>query len=452
MPVTQSTPRRTGLWVFLAILLIAVTAGLSIAWWTYQSALEYDARTTVVWISIDGLRGDYVTQPNLPFFERLKREAVWSSHLVPVFPSITFPSHCSQATGVTIERHGITGNAFYDTVTKQQYSYPNDASLLQAEPIWLTAQRQGVPTAVIDWPLSHAQKGPIKPVIFGEKFDGATPDDQRLERLASAWEAEIAKPGAKPLLLVMGYIIATDKPGHANGPDSPEIRETMKATDALLAKFTERARTIWRKQRRSPKDRLLFLFTADHGMSTVTSLVSLGRLLDIPRNDPAVRLTTVGNVGHIFLDSAQFPAGSDARRERLKQLRDRALGPEGRFRAVLREEAPKEWGYSHPTRCGDIIIVLPKGYTFSWNAGEQAVWPIGAGGNEPHGMHGYDPRENPEMMGFFAAWDASQNPPKGREVAEVTWDQLHPTVAKLLRVLPAPGAKGTALALDPPGR
>src|SRR4051812_2968138 len=59
-------------------------------------------RTVVVWISIDGMRHDYVDRYQLPTLGRLMREGAYSRQLVPVFPSLTFPSHASEITGVSV--------------------------------------------------------------------------------------------------------------------------------------------------------------------------------------------------------------------------------------------------------------------------------------------------------------------------------------------------------------
>ena len=122
-------------------------------------------KATVVWISMDGFRGDYLDRTELPFFTRLTKEGVYSRQFHPVFPPITFPSHCAEATGVAVAHHGITGNSFYDAATRQTYRYPTDSTLLLAEPIWLTTERQGVRTLVQDWPLSQAQHGALE---FGQ--------------------------------------------------------------------------------------------------------------------------------------------------------------------------------------------------------------------------------------------------------------------------------------------
>src|SRR5262249_3507982 len=157
--------------------------------------------------------------------------------------------HSSQATGVTADRHGITGNSFYDSAKNVLYNHPNDAALLQAEPIWLTAQRQGVHTAVYDWPLSFAQRGRVHTDLFLDAFEPSVPAQRRLARLLDGWRSAIEKPSAVALHLLMGYVVATDKPGHVFGPDSPEILQEMTVLDSVLADFTARATELWKRQR-----------------------------------------------------------------------------------------------------------------------------------------------------------------------------------------------------------
>ena len=240
---------------------------------------------TVVWISMDGVRQDYLDRGKLPFFDRLKKEGAWSRLLRPVFPPITFPSHCSQATGVTVERHGVTGNSFYDTGTRREARYPAEAALLQAEPIWLTAAGQGIRTLVYDWPLSQNQGGVVRAAYSGERFDNALSDDQRLDHLLDTWREDSktwrTSPDGAPLHLLMAYVHATDGTGHILGPDAPEITVDMEKLDATLARFFDAAVGLWREN--DPRGEFIFLLTTDHGMTRVDHLVSLEKALGLPR-------------------------------------------------------------------------------------------------------------------------------------------------------------------------
>ena len=47
--------------------------------------------------------------------------------LIPVFPSLTFPNHYSNATGCYSETHKYTGNNFYSKEFGEKYSYRRGA-------------------------------------------------------------------------------------------------------------------------------------------------------------------------------------------------------------------------------------------------------------------------------------------------------------------------------------
>ncbi len=50
---------------------------------------------------MDGVRHDYVDQPDLEAFRFLNENGLKAKSLIPVYQSSTFPSHVSMATGVT---------------------------------------------------------------------------------------------------------------------------------------------------------------------------------------------------------------------------------------------------------------------------------------------------------------------------------------------------------------
>ncbi|CAM5219448.1 alkaline phosphatase family protein [Alishewanella longhuensis] len=65
---------------------------------------------SLVIISIDGLRHDYLDLHQAPMLFELAAAGVHVKQLQPVFPSKTFPNHYSLVTGLHPEKHGIVNN------------------------------------------------------------------------------------------------------------------------------------------------------------------------------------------------------------------------------------------------------------------------------------------------------------------------------------------------------
>jgi ectonucleotide pyrophosphatase/phosphodiesterase family protein 5 len=394
---------------------------------------EPPPRTAVLWISVDGLRGDYIGRAPLPFFDRLVAEGLWTKKMAPPFPSITFPSHVTEATGVGADRHGVPGNSFL--VDGKLLKFPSDSSLLEAEPIWITAQRQGVRAGVFDWPLSQAQRGPVRSAYFHDLFVGALRDEERLQQLIGVWQAD---QNPEPLRLLMGYAGGIDKAGHRFGPESPEVNAALIALDTHLARFLEQALAIWNRRMRKQDD-LYLVITTDHGMSAVEQLVNIEAMLGEELR-AGIDIVTNGNVGNLHLSrvpEAERAARITAIVERLR--REKVL------RVFRKEELPPEWHYAHPKRVGDIIVVAAKGNTLDNRLPQPFYTTAEADG--PRGMHGYPVEENPEMYGFSAIWRYPR-PLVPRDLGEVAADQWHATIAAILGIQPAPGAAAKPIPIE----
>jgi predicted AlkP superfamily pyrophosphatase or phosphodiesterase len=358
---------------------------------------------------------------------------VSSLELEPIFPAITFPSHISQATGVRVAKHGIPSNTFYDAAADFVHRYPWYGRLLEAEPIWLTSTRQGVRTAALDWPLSHSQRGKVVAAYFEDRFDGGKSDRQRLDRVLEVWQKDEHE---QPLRLIMGYIVGTDTIGHERGPDAREVLEVAHETDALLGDFVERATRLFDAKRRG-SEQLYILLTTDHGMAPVHTLVHLGHLSDMEGRE-GIKLSTGGNVGDIHF-AKDMPHRDAAIEAALAEIAKHKFA-----KAYKREDLPKQWDLAHPTRVGDIVVVLDIGHTFT--RGPKGVsMPVTEKG--PLGMHGYDPAQHPDMLGPLIMW-RYPTPLKPQQLGRVSALQLHPTVAKLLDVKPSELAQEKPLELQ----
>ncbi len=385
-------------------------------------------QTTLVWVSLDGIRPDYLDRAETPFFDRLAAEGAFSRELQPLFPTLTFAAHASKATGAPVEKHGIPGNAFYDSRRDRSYGYPNLPWLLEAEPLWNTAARQGVVALVFGWPLSHRQTGKNQARYFDPAYNREESDRQRLFRLLDTWRKHT---DPEPLRLLMGYGVGPDTAGHRYGPDAEETARAMENADRLMARFEEGMLALW-NARRQPGDALLLFVTSDHGMSPVHTLVNLRLSAGLPARDP-VRLVTGGNIGHLFLNRIEDPGQRENRKQEiLARLRTHE------FNTVYeRETLPARWRYAHPRRTGDLVVVLPRGYAFNGRI-RRTTQPVAEIG-EPLGMHGYCAEDNPEMI-TVAFFQRYPEPLGGRDLGRFTMDRLHATAAQLIGIEPGPDA------------
>ena len=103
-------------------------------------------------VGFDGFRHDYVDHFETPNFDRIAASGAKADALIPPFPSLTFPSFYSIATGMYPEHHGIVGNRVYDPDLDESYSYQEpetvqDGRWYGGQPIWVTAETQGMVAA-----------------------------------------------------------------------------------------------------------------------------------------------------------------------------------------------------------------------------------------------------------------------------------------------------------------
>ncbi len=389
------------------------------------------AQRTVLWLSVDGFRPDYIHPDRTPYLNRWRDSEVSSDRMQTVVPSLTFPSHVSQATGVTVEKHGIPANAFWDPEMAKVLYSPGDPRLLEAEPIWLTAARQGIAVLVHDWPLSHAQRHEPKARYFGDRYRKEMSDEDRLELLLETWDADSMHPH---LQLVMGYIEGTDVLGHRYGPDSPKVLERATWVDQALEETVGRAREIWARTA-GPTDEMYVMVTSDHGMERVHTGVHPEKLFGL--SERSVRLVTSGNVANYFMP------GADEEEINAEVLRLSAYP----FLHVYRwGETPVEWGYRHPKRVGDIVVFLRPGYTF-YRSGDELLIRAQGDDFDLLGMHGYLPEDSSAMSGLLLVRRFPEPLPH-RNLGLISSLSLHSTVARLLGIAAAPDALTSPLELE----
>ena len=87
--------------------------------------------------------------------------------MTPSYPSLTFPSHYTVVTGLVPNRHGIVHNTMRDAALGAFGLSNRDAvgngAWWGGEPIWITAEKAGLPTAPLFWPGSEAEIHGVRP-------------------------------------------------------------------------------------------------------------------------------------------------------------------------------------------------------------------------------------------------------------------------------------------------
>jgi len=192
------------------------------------------SRPYVMVVSFDGFRYDYLHRVSTPNFDKLILEGVSAKSLISVFPSFTFPNHYSIATGTYAGTHGLIANSFYRNDFDASYSMRDrntviDGKWYGAEPIWLTAERQGVKSATFFWVGSEAEINGFRPSIY-KNYDGNIPFSDRIDTVFD-W---FMLPHENRPQLCMLYFSEPDHLGHIWGPESTQVDSSIIEMDKLL--------------------------------------------------------------------------------------------------------------------------------------------------------------------------------------------------------------------------
>jgi len=375
----------------------------------FRNAPEHLDAPYVLLLSLDGFRHDYPDRYPTPAFQRLLREGARAERLIPTFPTKTFPTHYSIATGLYAENHGLVGNRFWDPERQAYYSLGDrttveDGSWYRGEPIWVTAERQGMRTAAYFFVGTEAPVGGVSPTRW-HRYDDAVTKAQRVDSVL-AW---LALPEEERPHLITFYFSDLDDHGHAGGPESQEVADAIARVDGELGRLLEGIDAL------PHGDRVYLVIVSDHGM--LRAEASRAQPLDLDLF-PGVRMVESGPYATLWVDEGG--AG------RLPALRDslQAVLPEARV--YLRTEMPDRFHFRSDPRIGDLVVVA---------AGGALVVRPDRVPEEDDFTHGWD-NAVPEMGGIFLAWGPGIE--GGQVIPGFEAVHVYPLLAHVLGLDPAP--------------
>lgn len=370
---------------------------LSIAGCTARPKKEH----YVVVLSMDGFRSDYPSHAYTPTLDSLARVGVKAAFR-PCFPSMTFPNHYSMATGLHPDHHGLVHNTFYAPDLDRVYTKGNpDPAFFGGEPIWNTAEKQGVRTAAIYWVGSEYLIQGRRPSIW-KPFDASVPFADRADSVI-AW---LQLPEKVRPRLVMWYLEEPDATGHTATPDSAATFSMVERLDRLLGDFFVKARKL------EIFDRIDFVVLSDHGMATYypENYVNLNDYL--PRDSFDYVFDGVPTLLY------PKPAYTDSAYAILKCV--------PHVTVWKKDEIPERFVYGKNPRIGDLFVLPDVGTYLQFTP---VPCPLLAA------THGYD-NFAPEMEAIFYA--AGPSFKQNTELPVMANVNLYLIIARLLDLQPAP--------------
>ncbi len=360
----------------------------------------------VVILSMDGFRWDYASNANTPTLDSVKRVGSYAQ-VLPIFPSNTFPSHYSMATGLHPDHHGVTNNAFYDetkgrilSVFKAEDCRTED--FWGGEPIWNTVELQGGISHIYMWPGSEYP-------INGRQATVWTPYDHNLDyyKRADKVVASMSLPADKAPNLVMWYMPEPDGVGHKYGPNSPECIEYVEYIDKVLSYF-------FAQMRETPYfENTDIILTADHGMTQLSP-------------DRYINMYNTVDWDKINYYVAGNPFGFDVKEEYIDEV-VADLNALGHLTAYRTDAMPEKFHYgTHPTRVPSVIALPDAGWKLAFSKND---------GDLPNGgSHGYSPFDTDMQMVFYAAGPSFK---RGYTQPSFQNQNIYLLICELLGITPA---------------
>jgi len=413
---------------------------------------------SVLMISIDGLSPEYVLKADahglrVPTLRRFLTEGTYADGVIGVVPSVTYPSHTTLLTGVWPAEHGIFANVtFNPTVAVESwYWYAQD---IRVPTLWDAAQRAGIVTASVSWPVSVGASA-VK-YLIPEYWRVRTRNDHKLmdalsrpdgmlqemeQRLGPYEEStDPGVPGDRIRAKFSLDVISREKPGfmtihlaaldhleHETGPFSKESDETVEAIDEMVGQLIRAA------QANDPSTAIVVV--SDHGFIPVNQRINL-MVPFVKEGLIRIKEGTASAAPRIVSFDAGFWGAGGSAAVVLRDPKDEALRARVKnllmkmkddpayqiARVIEQPELSQMGGFPDATFLVEMNPGAEPGYAFV------GAFSTPAPGT---GTHGYLP-DRPEMRASFFVMG-----PKiaaKRNVGVIDMRQVAPTVASILGV------------------
>jgi alkaline phosphatase D len=388
----------------LSLLVISICFLLLFGCSPQNNKNQSDKRILVV-LSLDGFRWDYPKIHVTPQLDQMALEGVKAERMIPSFPSTTFANHYTMATGLYPDHHGILVNRFYDPELKEYYNNENNSSSVEqgkfygGEPIWVTAEKQGIKTATFFWVGSEADVQGIRPTYW-KRYEHNFPYEQRLDTVI-AW---LQLPEEQRPRLIMWYFDEPDSSGHRYGPESDSLQPVIHRVDSLLGVFRSKLAKL------PIAEKVDFIVVSDHGMASLSS-------------DRRIMLDQYVDTSMITLIDGWNPTMNLIVKDEFEDSVYNTLSNVPHLKIWKHGKAPDHLNHGTHPRTHDMTLLADDGWSLFWS------WTV----NEAKGTHGYDIRNKDVSAIFYATGNSFKQNTVVKPFQNI---HLYPLMAEILKLKP----------------
>jgi alkaline phosphatase D len=363
--------------------------------------------TYVLVVSFDGFRWDYQDLYETPNFDLMEKEGVRAEYLIPSFPTKTFPNHFTLATGLYPDHNGIINNSFYAEELDGIYRIGDsqmvtDPDAYFGEPVWVTAEKQGVKSASYFWVGSEADIQGISP-SYWYTYRHDTPYLKRVDQVIT-W---LKKPVSQRPGLIFLYFDEPDGIAHRYGPEHRETGDVVTYLDSVLGYLRAELAEL------EYGDLVNLIVLSDHGMGPISSEKYVNLTEHIKEH---WSISLIGGNPVYLIQPAEGCADSITL----------ALNAVEGVSAWQKEDIPEHLHYGSSPRFPGIVVVADSLWSIGLNPD-----PSGYSG----GAHGYDNAFTDMNTIFYAAGPAFKENYSSAPFSNV---ELYGIIAEILGLTPVP--------------
>ncbi|GAB6032332.1 Ectonucleotide pyrophosphatase/phosphodiesterase member 6, variant 2 [Chamberlinius hualienensis] len=299
--------------------------------------------------------------------------------------------------GLYPEYNGIVSDVMYDPTHQSTFYQENNAEFSKpywwnvSTPIWATSVANNISTGLYGWPICGVK-------ISDQIPDYCTKHDRNQEMAMAEKHLNdiLVRFQNNELQFALLYIEYSDTIGHAAGPDSSDIINTLNTIDQLFVDL------IRRIDDNNLTD-INIIVTSDHGMAELNASNHL-QIEDYITIDDITMINDYGTCSGIYPKAARLE----------KVYNDlKKMEKKGGVTVYKKSDIPAKYHIKQSDRTAPIVITANPGFYILPLLNNEKQNPPFIDSEIYHnigkGVHGYDPALVTEMNGVFLLYGSAFN-------------------------------------------